>query len=199
MTRTLPSPSRRLQRVLRLARITLPRPNSPRHRHLHPIDRAMTLLTLDQPYKKEGPGRVYINYIVADEYVSTFKDGLLTLDELIELDTVRVKVGSTDDMRRRQPEYRRRCEKKGKKIWWWRSFSADRRMAIEHMVHFSLESVGAGPRPFSCKCGVEHREYFSLKAAGGFLAVEQMIHFWINGLGQTTIDAQVPTFSFVHG
>lgn len=70
---------------------------------------------------------------VRPSHVADIIAGRLSMDQILAVNGIDVKVGHTNDLSRRRPQYRQ-CEEK-EYIKWWRVYPADRRMlAGEYLV-----------------------------------------------------------------
>ncbi|KAK7063456.1 hypothetical protein R3P38DRAFT_3415372 [Favolaschia claudopus] len=114
-----------------------------------------------------------------DPYLSECRGGIYALEETV-VDPItgvwlgtRVKYGSTNNLRRRQREYRF-C---GRVRWryLWLSDCIWVTVDLEAIVHCRLRQLGLGVRPFLCTCGRQHREFFTGIGIGGILHITQIV------------------------
>ena len=146
-----------------------------------PYEQQRKLLAARAPYAKDGWGFVYVHLRVGPDGED------------------QVKVGETKSMRRRFGEYRV-CRRNGHTLRWIFYCKVRRRKLAgaphcfqlnnsrtcitERLIHLSLVAAGARVRRYPCPgCGKRHREYYSLKKAGGSGAVEDIVERWVTRMG----------------
>ncbi|KAJ7023212.1 hypothetical protein C8F04DRAFT_1271634 [Mycena alexandri] len=139
------------------------------------------LRTLVDPYVRDRPGLVYSNLRVPTWAFKSWRAGTLSTGAFRRL--LEIKVGHTDNFRRRRSQYNRCC-RGWFTIIWIAHFWMRRRILLECLVHTSIRLRGAVPKRVRCGCGVRHREYVSYLAAGGIAAVEQDIVSWKGLFGE---------------
>ncbi|KAJ7210718.1 hypothetical protein GGX14DRAFT_565331 [Mycena pura] len=179
-----PSPQPRLSRILppsrstcrcanvpldatsRIRRSTSSPPamaRAPRTRN--PYEQQRKLLAARAPYAKDGRGFVYVHLRVGPDGED------------------QVKVGETKSMRHRSGEYCV-CRRNGHNLRWIFYCKVRRRKLAERLIHLSFIAAGARVRRYPCPgCGKRHREYYSLKKAGGLGAVEYIVERWVTRMG----------------
>jgi hypothetical protein len=74
-------------------------------------------------FKLEGGGQIYVTTCIDDADVQAFRNGTLTAPAL--RDKLTFKLGHTNSLARRRPEYRK-CEKGQRHLWLW-YYEVDRR------------------------------------------------------------------------
>ncbi|KAJ7713400.1 hypothetical protein B0H16DRAFT_1478723 [Mycena metata] len=106
-----------------------------------------------------------------------------------DVDAVEIKAGYSSDTPRRQQEYRDTCQ--GVDFDWKFKYTSDnvKRLVLkrgaERLVHLSLRMLGAGIPACPCPgCGVRHKEFFAVAAAGGIEGLCGIIEFWLGLLGE---------------
>ncbi|KAJ7117274.1 hypothetical protein C8R43DRAFT_1154565 [Mycena crocata] len=157
-----------------------------------PMEQALALLALGDPYDNDGPGELYLKVRVASgflpqflasPFVPQFIAGTLPTHILQTPDVFQVKVGHTDCISRRRSQYYV-CDKDHHPIYWHGYCSVPKRKLAERLVHLSLIALGARVARYPCPgCTKRHREFFSLAAAGGLQSVEEVVKFWVEALG----------------
>ncbi|KAJ7023941.1 hypothetical protein C8F04DRAFT_1192909 [Mycena alexandri] len=101
----------------------------------------------------------------------------------MDVDVLDIKSGYSLDSRHRQLDYRDTC--RGVKFLWMYKYTSDNIKHLERLVHLSLRALGAQIPTFPCPgCGVKHREFYSVGAAGGIDGLCAIIEFWLEVLGQ---------------
>jgi hypothetical protein len=150
----------------------------------------------NSPYKREGPGALYIHVRIAPtylpDYLALFRLGALptpalldNLDLLTALGWLEGKLGETRDVDRRMGEYDR-CRRRGNRIDFHGCYFVPERLRTgasirfsfslahlganspERLIHLRLATFGAKSPVVECvSCLVKHREYASLHLAGG--------------------------------
>ncbi|KAJ6544880.1 hypothetical protein DFH09DRAFT_1088415 [Mycena vulgaris] len=124
-------------------------------------------------YKHDGPGGLYVTGLPE-----------FTIDEEIE-----VKVGHTRSLPRRCKQYQK-CVHPTYCMVWSVYYPACLRMKAERLVHLAPRAKGAHPIIHTClgvKCRKRHCEFYSLKAAGGWRAVEDEVVSALKATGQKDI------------
>ncbi|KAJ7716666.1 hypothetical protein DFH07DRAFT_785353 [Mycena maculata] len=146
-----------------------------------PANPKTNTVELPPPYEKEGPGMVYINWRADwDVVCSLFAGEICPTDALLELE---VKVGFTDDIRRRIREYQK-CEN-GVMIGWVVGFMVEKRKHVERITHNCLAEMDIEPCIYRCPgCGVRHEEYYPFWRLGGFQVLEDVIRLSAAMAGQ---------------
>ncbi|KAJ7692374.1 hypothetical protein B0H17DRAFT_1133108 [Mycena rosella] len=121
------------------------------------------LAYLERPLYKDFPGELYTVFGV----VRVFDDDLQC-----NIDRLEIKAGYSTDTARCQLQYRASGR--------WSSNGT-----TKHLVHLTLRECGAALPPRPCPgCGVRHREFFSMSAAGGIEGLCGIIEFWSGTLGE---------------
>ncbi|KAJ7086576.1 hypothetical protein C8R44DRAFT_893635 [Mycena epipterygia] len=165
-----------------------------RVRHLAAIRRicnvghqAIALRAAREPYHNEGPGTLYANLRLVPDLLSAYRAGTLSpadLSPALSPHHFQVKIGHTNDVRRRRPEYRRCAE--GQFLHWHAYFPVARRKLAERLTHLRLQAAGARVRRRRCpgpRCRIRHCEYYSLSAAGGLRGVEDIVQQVVLSIG----------------
>ncbi|KAJ6596386.1 hypothetical protein DFH09DRAFT_1072422 [Mycena vulgaris] len=101
-----------------------------------------------------------------------------------------VKVGHTRSLPRWRKQYRK-CVHPTDCTVWSVYYPARLRMKVERLVHLALRAKRAHPIIHAClgvKCHKRHREFYSLKAAGGWRAVEDEVVSALKATGQKGIE-----------
>ncbi|KAJ7117829.1 hypothetical protein C8R44DRAFT_738702 [Mycena epipterygia] len=141
-------------------------------------DQDQALRAAINPYD-DGPGELYITLRLTPRLLAPYRAGSLSaadLSPLLNPQNFQLKIGHTNDVRRRRPEYRRCAE--GQFLHWHAYFPVPKRKLAERLAHLRLKAVGARLRSRRCpgpRCRTRHREYFSLTAAGGLHGVEAIV------------------------
>ncbi|KAJ7833898.1 hypothetical protein B0H13DRAFT_1914355 [Mycena leptocephala] len=137
------------------------------------------LAKLRNPYN-DGAGYVYIFQCVPRTIFLQYESRQITRTAF--LTASRVKVGHTNDLKRRRREYKK-CE-----IDWvltWRiKIWTPCHMLLESLMHASLHDMGATVPRVRCSCKKIHRELFGLQAAGGVRGVVRIARDWLRLIGQ---------------
>ncbi|KAJ7105943.1 hypothetical protein C8R44DRAFT_745598 [Mycena epipterygia] len=105
-------------------------------------------------------------------------------------DAMEVKVGHTRNLPRWRKQYNK-CRHASYCTIWSVFYPARFRMKAERLVHLALRAKGAHPIIYACpgvKCRKRHREFYPLKAAGGWSAVEDEAVSALKATGQKDIE-----------
>ncbi|KAJ7131048.1 hypothetical protein C8R44DRAFT_731317 [Mycena epipterygia] len=139
-------------------------------------------------YKGDGRGGLYLTGRIKRKVVQRVRAGQLpksAIDEEME-----VKVGHTRTLPRRRKQYKK-CVHSTYCTIWSAYYPARLRMKAERLVHLALRAKGAHPILYACpgvKCRKRHREFYPLKAAGGWSAVEDEVVSALKATGQKGIE-----------
>ncbi|KAJ6543226.1 hypothetical protein DFH09DRAFT_1322224 [Mycena vulgaris] len=139
-------------------------------------------------YKGDGPGGLYITGRIKRKIVQRVRAGGLSesaIDKEME-----VKVGHTQSLPRQRKQYRK-CVHPTYCTVWSVYYPARLQMKAERLVHLALRAKRAHPIIHACpgvKCRKRHREFYSLKAAGGWRAVEDEVVLALKATGQKGIE-----------
>ncbi|KAJ7089599.1 hypothetical protein C8R44DRAFT_751342 [Mycena epipterygia] len=139
-------------------------------------------------YKGDGRGGLYLTGRIKRKVVQRVRAGQLpksTIDEEME-----VKVGHTRTLPHRRKQYKK-CVHSTYCTIWSAYYPARLRMKAERLVHLALRAKGAHPILYACpgvKCRKRHREFYPLKAAGGWSAVEDEVVSALKATGQKGIE-----------
>ncbi|KAJ7658464.1 hypothetical protein B0H17DRAFT_1213210 [Mycena rosella] len=108
-----------------------------------------------------------------------------------EVDRLEIKAGYSIDTARRQLEYNDNCD--GVEFIWMYKYRCASIKLLEKLVHLTLRARGAALVPRPCPgCGVRHREFFLVSAAGGIDGLCVIIEFWLGALGQPIQRLSIP-------
>ncbi|KAJ7472097.1 hypothetical protein FB451DRAFT_1399385 [Mycena latifolia] len=176
-----------------------------RIRHFRsPADQYLALAALGvRAYRNDGPGHLYTQFRVAPEFLEQYLAGTLPHDILHSGVWLEIKLGHTKNLKRRLRQYEA-CQANDHQISFWGYCPVPRQMLAERLVHLRLGALGARLVPYPCPgCGVEHREFFPLAAAGGCNGVKSVVKTVVEELGgrfqcfshhQTAMAAPAPKY-----
>ncbi|KAJ7490884.1 hypothetical protein FB451DRAFT_1166206 [Mycena latifolia] len=117
------------------------------------------------------------------EFLEQYLAGTLPHDILHSGVWLEIKLGHTKNLKRRLRQYEA-CQANDHQISFWGYCPVPRRMLAERLVHLRLGALGARLVPYPClSCGVEHREFFPLAAAGGCNGVKSVVKTIVEELG----------------
>ncbi|KAJ7692497.1 hypothetical protein B0H16DRAFT_1486399 [Mycena metata] len=138
------------------------------------------LAHVPQSYYKDLRGNLYTVFRCIWVY-----DAILQTN----IDAVEIKAGYSSDTPHRQQEYQDTCHSIN--FDWQFKYTSDnvKRLVLkrgaEHLVYLSLRMLGAGIPAYPCpRCGVRHKEFFSVAAARGIDRLCGIIEFWLEVLGE---------------
>ncbi|KAJ6461912.1 hypothetical protein C8R47DRAFT_1080429 [Mycena vitilis] len=186
-----PAPVLHTLRALR--RISLASMTDPHSRNLRTYDEQIAALLANQHarlYRKEGPGKLYLNARVPDDAVyklRTHQLGHAGLKGVAKLD---VKVGHTNSITRRCCEYEA-CDRGQTTVWAW-TYDVPRRYLAERIVHLELARAGARKVIRRCPgCGINHREYVLFSSLGSLAHVDRIVRRVLGWLGLSRVRRQI--------
>ncbi|KAJ7077756.1 hypothetical protein C8R44DRAFT_896176 [Mycena epipterygia] len=139
-------------------------------------------------YKLEGPGLVYNVACLAEADIAEYRCSARDAASKKRLcDAAKLKAGHTNNMRRRQSQYKK-CDARGiQRHIWLCSYPVQRRYRLERLIHLDVLGSGGVRLVDECPgCSVHHREFFALPSIHGFSGLHQSIIKVLASTGERT-------------
>ncbi|KAJ6487071.1 hypothetical protein C8R47DRAFT_1072162 [Mycena vitilis] len=177
-----PAPIRQTLRALR--RISLAS-----IRNLRTYDEQIAALLSKQHarlYRKEGPGKLYLNARVPDDAIYNLRTNQLGPAGFKGVAKLDAKVGHTNSITRRCCEYEA-CDRGQTTVWAW-TYDVPRRYLAERLVHLELARAGARKVTRRCPgCGVYHREFVAFFSVRSLAHVDRIVRKVLGWLGLSRV------------